>query len=340
MPTKLKDLIINRVDLVERGDNPEASIALFKRKQEPASPGTNNDGGDAKPRHGEIVISHPEFADKGALEKFAGLVRGLLQKEGVNTDMPFNMEKFTKGLTDDTLKQRLEGLEKEQVDALTAAVEALAEEDRTPQAVKYELDLLEKEAELQATKDALEQAAKPKKQEDEEEDEEDEEYANTAKGIPEEIMKTLPEDVRKVLEENQTKTKEALDLAKRLQTEKLEAEYVGKARNFSCVVAEPEKVGKVLKKIADFSKEDYDVIEAVLKAANERINRNDLLLKEIGANSDAGGAGDAWGRIVQAGKEIVAKNADMTLEQAIDKVIHDEPTLYEEYRKEQEQGVQ
>lgn len=34
MPIKLKNLIVDRVDLVGQGDNPQAHIALFKRKQE------------------------------------------------------------------------------------------------------------------------------------------------------------------------------------------------------------------------------------------------------------------------------------------------------------------
>lgn len=33
--SRLKDLIVNRVDLVDDGDNPEAHIVLFKRKDEP-----------------------------------------------------------------------------------------------------------------------------------------------------------------------------------------------------------------------------------------------------------------------------------------------------------------
>jgi len=33
--TKLKHLLINRIDLVDSGDNPEANIVLFKREHEP-----------------------------------------------------------------------------------------------------------------------------------------------------------------------------------------------------------------------------------------------------------------------------------------------------------------
>ncbi len=49
------------------------------------------------------------------------------------------------------------------------------------------------------------------------------------------------------------------------------------------IVTVPDKVGPVLKRIADNSQEDFQAIEAVLKAANALLEENNLLLKEVGA---------------------------------------------------------
>ncbi len=318
MPKRLKDLLINRVDLVDKGDNPGASIALFKRDD-------TNDGGDDIDSN--LFLS---ASDKG-VEKLFQMFKNLFHKEGVKDSMPkFDVKKFAKEHGDEQLQDRVVKLSDEQLTAIAEAMEKLEEETRTPLILGYEVDKQEMAAQL---------AAATAKQDEDDDDEEDEEEVERRrreaanKRIPEDVWKNLSPEVRKVIEDSQKEAKEAVDLAKRLEQEKLEGEFVTKAKQFSKVVTKPEQLGPVLKRIADHSKEDYQVIEAVLKAAEEMATRADLLYKELGSGADLGG-GDAWDRIEKKAEEIKKHQPEITKEAAIQKAINENPALYTEYQKE------
>jgi len=314
MPKKLKNLLIDRVDLVRRGDNPEAHIALFKRKPE---------GGDDTT---ETTLS--KFVDR--------VVEAISTKKGVDTvPQPFSLKKWLGELKDEESKpliDRMKTLDEDYQKAVSEAMGKLEEEQRSILALNYEIDKQEMKAELDTLKQEDED-------EDDEEEEEEEEVANSAKSIPEEVMKSLPEEVQTMLKAQQSEAKKALELAEDLRKEKLEKEYTDIAKQYPNVVGTPDAFGKVLKRVADNSAEDFAVIDAVLKAAEERITRNDLLMKEFGA-ARGETAGDAWTRIdAKAQKLLESDSNGMTKEQAVAKIMRDEPELYKQYQKELMQEV-
>jgi len=319
VPRKLKDLLIDRVDLVDKGDNPGASVALFKRDGDDGERGDNSDYGD------NVTLT----ADNGGLEKLFDMFRKLFSKEGVNDNMPqFDVKKFAEQHADEQLQKRVGELTGEQIEAIAKAMESLDENSHTPLILSYEVEKQEREAAIEALKQAN---GDDDDDEDDDDEDEDEEFQNR---IPDEVWKNMPESVRKVVEESQREAKEANELAKRLEQQQLENAYITKAKqNFPTVITKADEVGPVLKRIADTSKQDYEVIEAVLKAAEEMVSKNSQILKELGGSGEYDG-GDAWAKIDREAKELMKHDSSMSEAQAVKRVMKMRPELYQEYQKE------
>lgn len=151
-------------------------------------------------------------------------------------------------------------------------------------------------------------------------------------GSEEDILKGLPEPVRKMVEEANKRAEEAEEIAKAERETRLKQEYIAKAKQLSALGIKPEEFGLVLKKVAEACPEEYVKLEAVLKAANNAIETSGLF-KAYGSNGEGEGS-SAWDRIVKKAEEVRKSDPNMTLESAISKVMHENPQLYEEYRKE------
>ena len=282
MPIKLKELIIDRVDLVKQGDNPEAFVRLFKGKDQDVPPNT--------------------IADKPMsywLEEF----KKLFTKGAEESMAEFDLNKFLEEQDEETRK---------------ALEEAMSSEDKDEQINTLTTKISELEEQLENQEKAAD--------DDDEDDDEDD------------MMKSLPENVRKMLEDSQKRVEEAEKLAKELKDQQLNNEYVDKAKQFSEVVTDATILGPVLKRIAEINVEDYQKIESVLKAANEMVERNNILLKELGADGTTdSGNGDAWDQIEKAAKTLMDTDSSLTEAMAISKAIRENPDLYKQYRKESEE---
>lgn len=303
MPIKLKNLIIDRVDLVGKGDNPSADIAFYKR-----------DRNDSDSKDDEATVD--AFINK--------IVDKLTKRKGDEQPM-FDFKKFVAELNDQPLADRLDKLSDDQQNSISGEVEKESDTEVRKTILSslvrdFEKDNVIKslESEIQAYKDAAKKA-----EEDEDEDEEDDE----------DVMKGLPESVRKIVEESNKRAEEAEKLAKRLNDEKDLEKYVQVAKSFNAVVTEPTKVGAVLKNIADNNKDDFGVIESVLKASNEALERNNILMKELGTDHTEND-GNVWQKIENEAKDIMKSDTKISKEQAISKVLRDNPSLYKDYQKE------
>lgn len=319
MPKKLKDLLINRVDLVDKGDNPEANITLFKRDD-------SDGGGDDV--NSDIFLS----ASNSGVEKLFNVFKNLFYKEGVKDSMPkFDVKGFAKEHADEKLLDRVNKLSDDQVQKIASAMEAIDEDNRSSLVLGYEVDKREQEALIESLKKEEETEEEKARRLKMEEEEEEKRKAN--KSIPDDVLKSLSPEVRAIVEKSQQDAKEANELAKKLQMEKLEGEYIAKAKAFDAVVTQPDKVGPILKRIADVSKEDYEVIEAVLKAANEAVSKNNVIMKEFGASGEQGG-GDVWTQIERKADDLMKSDNALTKETAIAKVMDSDPVLYKRYQEE------
>ncbi len=315
MPIKLKNLLIDRVDLVGKGDNPEAHIALFKRKPE------------------------EEEEEPTWVTKIIDAISKRNRKEGDGNIM-FDFQKFVADLKDQDLKTRVSALPADTQKTIGEAVEKTAEESRTAAVLK---DLVEKAemageadrlkariAELeQQLADAKKAAPEnPPKEEGEEEEDEDDDNMN-------DVMKGLPPAIQKLLKDAEDRAAAAETLVKQAQDAQELAKFETVAKSLGTVITAPTKIAPVLKSISEHSAQDYAVIEAVLKAANEILEQNNLMLKEVGSGStDNTAGGDAWGQIEKAAKELQKADPKLTDAQSIRKAISNNPSLYDQYQKE------
>lgn len=153
----------------------------------------------------------------------------------------------------------------------------------------------------------------------------------TAGAGQQDIFKSLPEEVKKYVQEIEKRAKEAEEIAKKEREERLTREFVAKAAQFKALPVKPEEFGPVLKSISEVAPQVYEKVEAVLKAANELVEKSKVF-DEIGKGT--GVEKSAWGKIEAKASELVQKNAGMTKEQAIAQVLRQNPDLYAEYQKE------
>lgn len=155
----------------------------------------------------------------------------------------------------------------------------------------------------------------------------------------------IPEAVRPVIEalwkENEaavTKAKELEATLKAERDERLTREFVAKAAALKNLSLNADEMGPVFKTLSESAPDAWAKIEGLLKTANQQLSQT-ALFREIGTSGGAS-AGSAWGRAVQMAEQMVQKSDNgMTKEQAITKVLQQNPDLYNEYLNERSSGV-
>ena len=156
------------------------------------------------------------------------------------------------------------------------------------------------------------------------------------------IAKMDPETqavVKQLLEENvvtKAEAKEAKQIAKELKEEKILKEYVEKAEDLPHLAIEPIKFGPVLKALGEGHPAEFSEIFRVLKAADAAIEKSELF-KEIGKAGS--GESDAEAQVYAKARAMVAKDGDLTLEDAVCKVLDENPELYDKYEDERQKTV-
>lgn len=146
-------------------------------------------------------------------------------------------------------------------------------------------------------------------------------------------LEAIPEEVRPAIEALWKEHEEAIRKAQELEAvlkeerdRQLTKEFVAKASAFANLPIKPEELGPVLKRVSESSQEDYQLIEQVLKAADEALGQS-RLFAELG--SEIPGS-EPLGKVEAMAKELVAKSG-ITYEQAVDRVLVENPELYTEY---------
>jgi hypothetical protein len=153
------------------------------------------------------------------------------------------------------------------------------------------------------------------------------------------IAKMDPETqavVKQLLEENvvtKAEAKEAKQIAKELKEEKVLKQYVEKAGGLSHLPVEPLKFGPVLKALGEGHPAEFEEILRVLKAADVALEKSELF-KEMGKAGS--GETSAEAAVYAKARGLVAKDADLTFDEAVAKVLEDDPELYERYEDERQ----
>ena len=142
--------------------------------------------------------------------------------------------------------------------------------------------------------------------------------------------------VKQLLDENnatKAEAQEARQIAKELKDEKILKEYIEKAGDLIHLPIEARKFAPVMKALGEEHPAEFAEVYRVLKAADALIEKS-AVFSEIGK---AGQAGSAEAQIYAKATALVAKDADLTLEEAVDKVMDMEPELYEKAEAERQE---
>jgi len=164
------------------------------------------------------------------------------------------------------------------------------------------------------------------------------------KELSREQLEKMDPGTRKIIEkalherdQARAEASEALRIAKELKEKEVLKEYITKAEELENLPLEPLKHGAVFKILGESHPKEFSEVFKILKAADKLAGKS-LLLQEIG-KGDPGGEGSAEAEVYSKARGLVAKDADLTLDQAVVKILEDNPELYSRYEEERQQTV-
>ena len=280
---------------------------------------------------GEVEIDFISFVPRGANRKKYFLVK---EDRALKDDIIKSILETDEGDISRVLKEA--GLEGEAAGVLEAAAKLLkAYKDELPEGA---LQILAKASGLPE----LQPAAKGHtKEEGAREGKKKEGAAGTVLSKEAlEKMDPATQAIVKQLQEENTATKaearEARQMAKELKDEQVLKEYVAKAEELQSLPVQPLKLGPIMKTIGEAHPEEFDEIFRLLKAADAVIEKSELF-REFGKSGP--GESSAEAQIYAKARAMVAKDGDLTFEEAVEKVMDLEPELYEKSEAEREERL-
>lgn len=202
---------------------------------------------------------------------------------------------------------------------------------------KAEQERDQAKTDLAKSEQELEKAKKTPKKPDEED--EDENPLNKS-DLPEPVRKALQkaEDDRQTAiakaEEAGREAKEANDLAKAEREERVSAEFIQKAEAFKGLPTEPSQFGPLLKEANEkLSKENYDELQRVLKAADAGLTEGELFKEQGRAGGGRPPESDtsAAAEVTRKAEELRKSETDLSMEQAKAKVMKGDRDLQARY---------
>ena len=280
---------------------------------------------------GEVEIDFISFVPRGANRKKYFLVK---EDRALKDDILKSILETDEGDVSRVLKEA--GLEGEAAGVLEAAAKLLkAYKDELPEGA---LQILAKASGLPESQPTAKGHAK-------------EEGAGEGKkkeGAPGAVlskealekMDPATQAIVKQLQEENTATKaearEARQMAKELKDEQVLKEYVAKAEELQSLPVQPLKLGPIMKTIGEAHPQEFDEIFRLLKAADAVIEKSELF-REFGKSGP--GESSAEAQIYAKARAMVAKDGDLTFEEAVEKVMDLEPELYEKSEAEREERL-
>ncbi len=314
-----RNLKIKEVSLVGKPANPKAKVALFKSEE---------DSHMAKDDESKTLA---ERLSRG----LASLAKIITGDEPVIdlAKLHAKLQDRAKALPEDIQKQIStlpeSELEKEDGAALTLI-----------HAYEVTAKAVEKAKVAEEALKAAEKALHPGSHEDDEEKKRKAAEAEAAaakkaaleKADLPEAAQALIKDMEKTAVTQAEELKKSQDRIAKLEDANLTAELTGRVEKLSHVIA-PDDRDAFIKEMKEISPEARDSQFKRLEVANAAVEKSDAF-KELGGGGDAM-TGDAWAQITKRAEALVTKSTDgLTQEQAIEKVLEDEPELYTAYKNE------
>jgi len=163
---------------------------------------------------------------------------------------------------------------------------------------------------------------------------------------PEDVLKGLTPEARKEVEAEMKKRDDALTdlrkaheaLVEQGQRDALAIRFA-KGNDLEHIAGE-KRLDVLLTAQKVLKADDWAELDGMLKAASKQIAEGKLFA-EAGTGAEAPiGSGQAWDKIKAKAGQLVKDKAAPTFEQAVAKIARDEPGLYREYVKEQREKAQ
>lgn len=147
-----------------------------------------------------------------------------------------------------------------------------------------------------------------------------------------EYMKSAPESVVKMIEDFKKQAETATEELRKEREEKADAEAIEKAKGFSNLNLDAEKVGPALRRLSTVDADLAKSVEEILTSVNAQAESANIFA-EIGKSADFT-TGDAYGRLTAMAKSAVEEGNAKTFEQAFASAASSNPELYVQYRNE------
>lgn len=244
---------------------------------------------------------------------------GLQVVEGTICDAPMNprarvMLFKRRGAQEADMSKKVKKAEETETDPL-AALEGLTDEQK--EAIAQALAAKDEQiAQLQAKQQKADEDDDADKADDTEDDEE-KEAANKA------VAKARAE---------------VAELRKALATERtarLDREYLEKARSYAAIPVPPEKVGALMRVVAEKAADQVPVLEQVLKACSELAAESSVITKSIGrAGVGVAKAGSVMAEVEAEAAKLMSADPKMSATKARATVWKTRPDLAKRHREE------
>jgi hypothetical protein len=323
MPAVLRNLKLNRIDLVDDPANPQARVALKKRADASTRRHPDLPARTAGVRDHDIGAAMTKAA-KTFFKRLADLFKEA--EAGGLMPLTHSAEPAADGL--DQLKANHA--------ALGEAIKAYGTHELPPEHPVHALKgIHERMGKDIAAKEAAAGCA-PQVTKSDEDDPEDPMNADVAKRM-EAVEKTMV-DLRKRAEDAEVKAKTAEERATKAE-EIAKAEKDARAletektalRKFRHVQIDVEKDAPVFKKLRETDQASYDAVMQKLTAAEAVAKTARVLEHEIGSSLEGGPGGSAWKEIEAEAEKLVSKDTKLTKAKAIERVMETRTDLVKRY---------
>lgn len=297
MAAEVSEMVIDEISLVDDPANEQARVLIVKRKK-------------TTPKPSAAMLAEDEMADESAEDEAEDEAAGL--KKATADTSELELLTHAGGDPDDTDLEHqmdIEALSKALEDAENKLTTLNKRVDEAEAALADAHDVITaKDAEI-AT---LSKARGPA-------DEDDAEEA---------FFKSLPAKVRKRLEESESIAKAAQAELSAMRDKAETSEAIAKARGYK--VGNAEVVGPLMLRISKgaTTQADVEVLEGILKGAGE-VSDQSALFRAMG--SDTAPDGDPESLLKAKAEEIRKANSGMSFEQAYEKALVMNPSLYNAY---------
>jgi len=146
------------------------------------------------------------------------------------------------------------------------------------------------------------------------------------------FLKSAPESVVKMIEDFKKQAETATEELRKEREAKADAEAIEKAKGFSNLNLDAEKVGPALRRLSTVDADLAKSVEEILTSVNAQAESANIFA-EIGKSADFT-TGDAYGRLTAMAKSAVEEGNAKTFEQAFASAASSNPELYVQYRNE------